>query len=82
MGNTQGVWILYCALLTLKFLNTAEQMAVIGRHWNVKGTPELNQLIYFEDVLVSEWKSENVFYWGRGCAFVSTGMTSYGFFQS
>ena len=34
---------------------------------------ELNQLLYFKDVLTSEWKPERVLYWGRGFAFVSTG---------
>ena len=34
---------------------------------------EFNQLIYFKDVLTSEWKPGHVLHWGRGFAFVSTG---------
>ena len=33
---------------------------------------ELNQLIHFKDVLISEWKTGFVLCWGRGLAFVST----------
>ena len=35
-------------------------------------TTELNQLIYFKDILTSEWKPGHVLHWGRGFAFVST----------
>ena len=34
---------------------------------------ELNQPIYFKDLLTSEWKAENVLNWERGVVFVSTG---------
>ena len=34
---------------------------------------ELNQPLYFKDVLTSEWKPERVLHWGRGFTFVSTG---------
>ena len=34
---------------------------------------ELNQLVYFKDVLTSQWKPEDVLCWGKGFAFVSTG---------
>ena len=36
-------------------------------------TAELNQPIYFKDVLTSEWKSRSMLCWSRGYAFVSTG---------
>ena len=73
MGNTQGVLIPYGALLTLNCLNTEEQTAAPERFWIVEGTAELNQLIYFRDVLTLKWKPEYVLCWGRGYAFVSTG---------
>ena len=38
-----------------------------------KKTFKLNQLVYFKDVLTSEWKSENVLHWGRGFIRISTG---------
>ena len=34
---------------------------------------ELNQLVYFKDVLTSQWKAGDVLRWRRGFAFVSTG---------
>ena len=44
------------------------------RHWVVeKKTTELNQLIYFKDVLTSEWKPGHVLHWGRNFSFISTG---------
>ena len=36
-------------------------------------TAELNQPVYFKDVLTSEWKMGNVLRWGRGYAYVPTG---------
>jgi hypothetical protein len=39
----------------------------------MKKTAELNQFMYFKDVLNSEWKSRNILHWGRGFALVSTG---------
>ena len=38
------------------------------RHW----IEELNQLLYFNDVLTSDWKSGHVSYWGKVIAFFST----------
>ena len=34
---------------------------------------ELNQPVYFKDVLTSQWKPGYVLRWGRGFALVSTG---------
>ena len=39
----------------------------------MKRTAELNQLMYFKDVLNSGWKSRNILPWGRDFALVSTG---------
>ena len=36
-------------------------------------TSELNQPVYFKDVLTSQWKPGDVLCWGRGFALVSTG---------
>ena len=36
-------------------------------------TSELNQLVYFKDVLNSHWKPGDVLCWGRGFALISTG---------
>lgn len=36
-------------------------------------TSELNQLVYFKDVMTSVWKQGYVLHWGRGFAFVFTG---------
>lgn len=38
----------------------------------VKKTDELNQFIYFKNVLTTEWKSEYLLYWWRGYDIVST----------
>ena len=44
-----------------------------GETLDSRETIELNQLIYFKDVLTSEWKPGHVLCWRRGFAFVSTG---------
>ena len=36
-----------------------------------KKTAELNQPMYFKDVLISEWKQGYIFNWQRGFAFIS-----------
>ena len=36
-------------------------------------TAKLRQLIYFKNVLASEWKSINTLYWGKGLVSLSTG---------
>ncbi|CAO2607041.1 Gag-Pro-Pol polyprotein, partial [Lemmus lemmus] len=65
---------LYNALLTLNFLNTNEKRtAAVERHWIMGKTSELNQSVYFQDVLTSQWKPEDVLRWGRGFTLVSTG---------
>ncbi|EGV93608.1 hypothetical protein I79_015589 [Cricetulus griseus] len=38
-----------------------------------KKTAELNQPVYFKDVLTSVWKPGHVLQWGRCFALVSTG---------
>ena len=45
---------LHNASLILNFLNPNEKGA--ERHWKVEKVRELNQSIYFKDVLTSEWK--------------------------
>ena len=58
---------LYNALLTLDFLNTNEKGTMVGeRHWIIEKTSEVNQLVYFKDVLTSEWKPGDVLCWGKG----------------
>lgn len=59
MENTKGIWILCGALLTLRFLNADEQ-APATEAWIMEGPAELNQYIYFRDILASEWKSRNM----------------------
>lgn len=82
MGNTQGVWILCGALLTLIFLNAGKQVTAAKRHGIVKGNAELKQSRYFRDVLILKQNSEDVLHWGRGYAFVSTGNEGCGFLQN
>lgn len=54
---TQGFWTFYDVLLIFNFLNVRKQiMAASERHWIVEETDELNQHIYFRDVLASKWK--------------------------
>ncbi|EGV97888.1 HERV-K_7p22.1 provirus ancestral Pol protein [Cricetulus griseus] len=65
---------LHNALLTLNFLNANEKgQTAEERHWTMEKTAELNQPVYFKDVLTSVWKPGHVLSWGRGFAFVSTG---------
>ncbi|KAL6070467.1 hypothetical protein STEG23_006054, partial [Scotinomys teguina] len=65
---------LHSALLTLNFLNADEKGTTAAeRHWTTDKTSELNQPVYFKDVLSSEWKPGYVLRWGRGFAFVSAG---------
>ena len=52
---------LHNALLTLNFLNANEKgTTAAGRHWTIEKTAELNQPVYFKDVLTSEWKPRYV----------------------
>ena len=61
------------ALLTLNFLNANEKGTMAAeRHWIIEEMSELNQLVYFKDVLTSEWKPGDVLRWGRGFTLVST----------
>ncbi|CAO2636376.1 hypothetical protein LEMLEM_LOCUS23496 [Lemmus lemmus] len=43
------------------------------RHWIMEKSVELNQPVYFKDVLTSQWKPGEVLRWGRGFALISTG---------
>ncbi|MBV2133725.1 DDE-type integrase/transposase/recombinase [Pseudomonas sp. MAP12] len=52
---------LHNALLTLNFLNANEKgQTAAKRHWTREKTAELNQPVYFKDVLTSVWKSGHV----------------------
>ena len=65
---------LHNALLTLNFLNANEKGTTAAeRHWIMEKTSELNQPVYFKDVLTSQWRPGDVLRWGRGFALVSTG---------
>ncbi|ERE82837.1 putative Pol polyprotein [Cricetulus griseus] len=65
---------LHNALLTLNFLNANDSgQTAAERHWTTEKTAEVNQPVYFKDVLTSVWKPGHVLRWGRGFAFVSTG---------
>ena len=62
------------ALLTLNFLNANEKGTTASeRHWIMEKTSELNQPVYFEDVLTSQWKPGDVLHWGRDFVLVSRG---------
>ena len=39
----------------------------------IKKPAELNQPVYFKDVLISEWKTGKVLHWVKGYAYISTG---------
>ena len=58
----------------MNFLNANEKGTTAAEgHWIMEKTSELNQPVYFKDVLTSQWKSGDVLRWGRGFALVSTG---------
>ncbi|CAO2640481.1 Gag-Pro-Pol polyprotein [Lemmus lemmus] len=64
---------LHNALLTLNFLNANEKGTIVAeRYWIMEKSAELNQPVYFKDVLTSQWKPD-VLRWGRGFALISTG---------
>ena len=78
MLNKQKVMIktsrngLYNALLNLSFLNANEKGTMTAeRHREIEKDSELNQLMYFKDVLTPEQKPGDVLYWGRSFALVS-----------
>ena len=65
---------LHNALLTLNFLDANEKGTIAAeRHWIMEKSTELNQPVYFKDVLTSQWKPRDVLHWGRGFVLVSTG---------
>ena len=64
MGNTQGIWILYGALLTLNFLNANVQKIAAERHWIIE-TAKLNQSVCHKSVLTSKLKLKNTLSWGE-----------------
>ena len=47
-------------------MTAAERHGIIEKH-----STELNQPVYFKDVLTSEWKPEYVLHWGKGFPFIS-----------
>ena len=60
--------------MTLNFLNTNEKGTTVAeRHWVIEKSSELNQPVYFKDVLTSQWKPEDVLCWRRGFSLVSIG---------
>ena len=60
-------------LLTLNFLNANEKGTTAAKGcWIIEKSSELNQLVYFKDVLTSQWKPGDVLHWGRHFALVST----------
>lgn len=71
MGNSQGAWILYVALLTYNFLNADEQKAnTPERHWIVeKKSSKLSQPTYLKNVLTAGWESRYMLNQGTGYAF-------------
>ena len=63
--------ILHNALLTLTFLNSMGKGTTAPERNRIVGkATELNEPIYFKDVLTSEWKPGHVLCWGRSFAFV------------
>lgn len=50
-----------------KFWNVDEQRVNgVGRHWIIEKKPaKLNLFIYFKDVLILKWNSENVLHWAK-----------------
>lgn len=59
-----------------------QRPVAVERHWTVGGSTELNQFIYFKDIIFHswlQWKVGNVLFWRRDHTFVSTGTNSYGF---
>ena len=65
---------LHYSLLTLDFLHPNEEGTTAAeRHWIREKFSELNHLVYFKDVLTSQWKSGDVLHWGRGFVLFSTG---------
>ena len=64
---------LHNVLLTLNFLNANEKGTTAAeRHGIMKKSAELNQLVYFKDVLTLQWKPGDVLLWVRGFALAST----------
>lgn len=59
MGNTQGFWILEGVSFTLNFLNLKFKKIAAEKYWTME-TEKLNKPIYLKNILISEWKSENM----------------------
>ena len=45
----------------------------LQRHCIIEKISELNQPVYFKDVLTSEWKLRDVGQWERGFVLISSG---------
>ena len=65
-------WLKY--LIKLNFLNSNEKWTMaLQRHCIIEKISELNQPVYFKDVLTSEWKLRDVGQWERGFVLISSG---------
>lgn len=43
----------------------------VERHWIIEETFKLKQLVYFKDVLSSQWKPGDMLHWGSSLALFS-----------
>ena len=69
---------LHSALLTLIFLNDNEKGTTgVEKHWITEKSAELDQPLYFKDVLTSEWKPGDMLHYERGFDFLSYGYHQY-----
>ena len=59
MENTQKVWILYAILLSLNYLTAEEGTTAAKRHLIINAAG-LIQHIYFENALISKFKSKDM----------------------
>lgn len=60
----------FCVIFEL--LNTHEWVLAAKWHW-IMEPAKLNQCLCFKSVLISKWKSKNIWLWGKGYAFISLG---------
>lgn len=73
----------YNDLLTLNFLNVCETGCIAAEKYQIlERTSELNQPIYFKNVLTSEWKSGIVLHWEEAMHLSPQETKSYGWIPS
>ena len=60
-------------LLTLNFLNINVKGTTVADNWVIEKNVELNQPVYYKDVLTSEYKSVNVLHLGCRLIFIFIG---------